>query len=149
MSQAVNIKNKQADHFFDIIDEFTAGIILTGTEIKSVRQGKAGITDAYCYFRKGELWIKGMHIAEYQYGSFSNHDPDRDRKLLLNRSELRKLERKTMEKGYTIVAVKLYLNEKGLAKLDIALAKGKAKHDRREDIKTKDAKRDIDRMMKL
>jgi SsrA-binding protein len=148
MSQAVNIKNKQADHFFDIIDEFTAGIILTGTEIKSVRQGKAGITDAYCYFRKGELWIKGMHIAEYQYGSFSNHDPDRDRKLLLNRSELRKLERKTMEKGYTIVAVKLYLNEKGLAKLDIALAKGKAKHDRREDIKTKDAKRDMDRMMK-
>ena len=148
MSQAVNIKNKQADHFFDIIDEFTAGIIITGTEIKSVRQGKAGITDAYCYFRKGELWIKGMHIAEYQYGSFSNHDPDRDRKLLLNRSELRKLERKTMEKGYTIVAVKLYLNEKGLAKLDIALAKGKAKHDRREDIKTKDAKRDMDRMMK-
>jgi len=148
MTSSINIKNKRAEHFFEVLDEFTAGIILTGTEIKSVRQGKVSIADAYCYFREGELWIKGMQIAEYEYGTFNNHDPKRERKLLLNRNELRKLDRKTREKGYTIVAVKLFLNEKGLAKIDIALAKGKAKHDRREDMKTKDAKRDIDRMMK-
>ncbi|MCX6258867.1 MAG: SsrA-binding protein SmpB [Bacteroidia bacterium] len=148
MNNQINIKNKRAEHFFEISETFTAGIILTGTEIKSIRQGKVSIVDAYCFFKDGDLWIKGMQIAEYEYGTYNNHDPKRDKKLLLNKTELKKLERKTKEKGYTIVALKLFLNDKGLAKLDIALARGKSMHDKREDIRSKDAKRDMDRYMK-
>ncbi len=148
MQQSINIKNKRATFDFEFIEKFTAGIVLTGTEIKSIRAGKASLVDSYCYFVNHELWIKGMHISEYKFGSYFNHIEKRERKLLLNRKELDKLERKTKESGLTIIPVRLFLNEKGFAKLVIALAKGKKTYDKREDLKRKDAKRDIDRAMK-
>ena len=142
----VNIKNKRATFDYELVDTYTAGIVLTGTEIKSIRQGKAGLADTYCYFMRGELWVKGMHVAEYFYGSYNNHDSRRDRKLLLNRKELAKLERATKESGFTIVPVRLFINEKGLAKLVIALAKGKKQYDKRQSIKEKDMRREMERM---
>ena len=145
---SVNIKNKRATFDYELIDTYTAGIVLTGTEIKSIRLGKAGLTDAFCYFAKGELWVKNMHIAEYFYGSYNNHVARHDRKLLLNRKELRKLERATKESGFTIVPVRMFINEKGLAKLVIALAKGKKEYDKRESLREKDDRRDMDRMFK-
>ncbi len=148
MQQSINIKNKRATFDFEFIEKFTAGIVLTGTEIKSIRAGKASLVDSYCYFVNHELWIKGMHISEYKFGSYFNHIEKRERKLLLNRKELDKLERKTKESGLTIIPVRLFLNEKGFAKLVVALAKGKKTYDKREDLKRKDAKRDIDRAMK-
>ncbi len=144
----VNIKNKRATFDYELVDTYTAGIVLTGTEIKSIRQGKAGLADTYCYFMRGELWVKGMHVAEYFYGSYNNHDSRRDRKLLLNRKELAKLERATKESGFTIVPVRLFINEKGLAKLVIALAKGKKQYDKRQALKEKDDRREMDRMFK-
>ncbi len=126
---AVNIKNKRAKFDYELIDTYTAGIVLTGTEIKSIRLGKASLVDTYCYFSRGELWVKNMHIAEYFYGSYNNHTARRERKLLLNKKELGKLERGTKETGLTIVPVRLFINEKGLAKLVIALAKGKKQYD--------------------
>ena len=123
-------------------------LYLTGTEIKSIRQGKASLVDTFCFFSRGELWVKNMHIAEYFYGSYNNHVARRDRKLLLNKKELRKLERGTRETGFTIVPVRLFINEKGLAKLVIALAKGKKQYDKREALKEKDDKRMMDRMFK-
>lgn len=144
----VNIKNKRATFDYELVDTYTAGIVLTGTEIKSIRQGKAGLADTYCYFMRGELWVKGMHVAEYFYGSYNNHDSRRDRKLLLNRKELAKLERATKESGFTIVPVRLFINEKGLAKLVIALAKGKKQYDKRQALKEKDYRREMDRMFK-
>lgn len=143
------IKNKKAGFEFEFLEKYIAGIKLTGTEIKSIRAGKANLVDAYGYFVNGELYIKGMHVAEYEWGTYSNHDPKRDRKLLLNKKELIKLFRRSQEKGLTIVAIKLFINEKGLAKLEIALARGKKQYDKREDIKTRDAKREMDRMMKV
>lgn len=144
----VNIKNKRASFDYIFIDTYTAGIVLTGTEIKSVRQGKAGLVDSYCYFAQHELWVKNMHIAEYSYGSYNNHSSRRDRKLLLNKKEILKLEADVKESGFTIVPVRLYINDKGLAKLVIALAKGKKMYDKRQSIKEKEDKRYMDRFFK-
>lgn len=145
-SGKVVIKNKKAFFQFEIIETFTAGIVLTGTEIKSLRQSKASLVDAYCKFTNGELWLTGMHITEYNFGTYNNHEPKRDRKLLLNRTELRKLFRSSQEKGLTIVALKVFINENGYAKVEIGLARGKKMHDKREDLKSKDNKRELDRL---
>lgn len=145
---AINIKNKRASFDYEFIDTFTAGIVLTGTEIKSIRLGKASLVDTYCFFSKGELWVKNMHIAEYFYGSYNNHIVRRDRKLLLQKKELKKLERGTKETGFTIVPIRLFINDHGLAKLVLALAKGKKQYDKRESLKEKDDKRMMDRMFK-
>ena len=144
----INIKNKRASFDYEFIDTFTAGIVLTGTEIKSIRAGKASLVDTYCFINRGEMWVKNMHIAEYFYGSYNNHSARRDRKLLLNRKEIRKLETSTKTPGFTIVPTRLFINEKGLAKLVIALAKGKKEFDKRESLKEKDDRREMDRMCK-
>lgn len=149
MSKQIEIKNKKARFHFDIEETYVAGIQLTGTEIKSVRQGKASLVDSYCFFRKNELWLKGMHIAEYGYGTYSNHEPKRDRKLLLTKPELRKLLKKKQEKGYTIVALSMFISQRGWAKVKIGLARGKKKYDKREEIKKKDLKRDMERVRKI
>jgi len=141
----INIKNKKAKYEFQFLEVFTAGIQLTGTEIKSIRDAKVSIVEAYCFIRKGELFIKGMHIAEYDPGSYNNHDPLRERKLLLNRKELDKLQKKLKNKGLTVVPIRLFINDKGYAKLEIALAQGKKIHDKRDSLKEKDMKRDVDR----
>jgi SsrA-binding protein len=148
MSDQVNIRNKKASHDFEFLEKFVAGIQLSGTEIKSIRLGKASLTDSFCYFNNGELFVKNMHVAEYYWGNLNNHEPKRDRKLLLNKKELEKLFRRSQEKGLAIVAFHLFLNDKGLAKLEIALAKGKKEFDKREDLKQKEAKREMDRAMK-
>ena len=148
MGNDINIKNRRAWFDYEFLEEYTAGIVLTGTEIKSIRAGKAGLADAYCYFHRGELWVKGMYVAEYRLGTYYNHVERRERKLLLHRRELAKLERKTKESGLTIVPTRLFLNEKGLAKLRIALARGKKAYDKRESLKAKDARRVMDRAMK-
>jgi SsrA-binding protein len=145
----ISIKNKRAGFEYFLTEEFTAGIVLTGTEIKSVREGKANLTDAFCVFVANELYVRNMHISEYKFGTYSNHEPKRDRKLLLTRRELRKILGKTQEKGLTIVPTLLYINEKGLAKLNIAIAKGKKLYDKRESLKSKDTKREIDRHKEL
>ena len=144
----INIKNKRASFDYEFIDTFTAGIVLTGTEIKSIRAGKASLVDTYCFINRGEMWVKNMHIAEYFYGSYNNHSARRDRKLLLNRKEIRKLETSTKTPGFTIVPTRLFINEKGLAKLVIALANGKKEFDKRESLKEKDDRREMDRMFK-
>lgn len=144
----VNIKNKRATFDYEFVETFTAGIVLTGTEIKSIRLGKAGLVDTYCYFANGEMWVKNMHIAAYFYGSYNNHAARRDRKLLLQKKELRKLDRATKETGFTIVPVRLFISENGLAKLVIALAKGKKEYDKRESLREKADKREMDRMFK-
>lgn len=148
MSTDISIKNKKASFEYEFLETFTAGIQLTGTEIKSIRAGKASIVEGYCFMKNGELFIKNMYIAEYEQGTYNNHEPKRDRKLLLNRSELDKLEKKKKDVGLTIVPLKVFINKKGFAKMDIALAKGKKLHDKREDLKSKDAKREMDRVMK-
>lgn len=142
----INIKNKKASFDYAFIENYTAGLVLTGTEIKSIREGKASLVDTYCFFELDELWVKNMHIAHYLFGTFNNHDTKRDRKLLLTRKELVKLKRASMSPGYTIVPVRLFINEKGLAKLVIALAKGKKEYDKRESLKEKDDKRQMARM---
>ena len=142
---ANEIRNKKARYRYFLEDEFVAGIQLTGTEIKSIRSGKASIVEAFCKFRKGELFVTNMYIAEYENGGYANHKPKRDRKLLLNRSELIKLEKKLRDQSATIVPLEVFINDKGLAKMKIALAKGKKLHDTRDDLKTKDLKREIDR----
>jgi SsrA-binding protein len=149
MDNNVNIKNKRASHDYEFIDKYIAGIQLTGTEIKSIRNGKAGLVDSFCFFVNNELFIKNMHVAEYWWGNMNNHDPRRDRKLLLTRKELEKLRKRSQEKGLTIVAYRLFISEKGLAKVEIALAKGKKEYDKREDLKQKDARREMDRAMKI
>jgi SsrA-binding protein len=145
----VNIKNKKAFFEFEILETFTAGLQLQGTEIKSIREGRAGLVDSYCQFFRSELYVKNMHIAEYFFGSINNHDAKRERKLLLNKKEINKLERKIKESGLTIVPIRLFVNDKGFAKLEIALAKGRKTYDKRENLKEKDTKRDIDRVMKM
>jgi SsrA-binding protein len=142
MQKKIEIKNKKAAFEYFLVERYTAGIVLTGTEIKSIRNGKASITEAYCAFEGDELFVKNMHIAEYTYGTYNNHDPRRARKLLLNRKELRKMLNKTKERGFTIIPTLLFINEKGLAKLEIALARGKKLYDKRESIKQKDMDRD-------
>ncbi|HOM62574.1 MAG TPA: SsrA-binding protein SmpB [Dysgonamonadaceae bacterium] len=144
----INIRNKRAMFDFELVETYTAGIVLTGTEIKSVRLGKASLVDSYCLFENGELWVRNMYIAEYFYGTYNNHNPRRDRKLLLNKNELRKLTRATKEPGYTIIPTKLFINEKGLAKLNIALARGKKQYDKRQSIREKEDKRAMDRAFK-
>lgn len=149
MSSNINIKNKKAFHNYEILEKLTAGIVLSGTEIKSVRKGKASLVDAYCYFINGELWVKNMHISEYELGTYYNHKPKQDRKLLLNRQELKKLDRKVKEKGLTIVATRLFISDTGYAKLEIALAQGKKQYDKREEIKRKDIQRQSERLNKI
>lgn len=141
----IEIKNKRATFEYFLVDEYTAGIVLTGTEIKSIRDGKANLSDAYCAFVGNELFVKQMHISEYRFGSYYNHQAKRDRKLLLNRRELRKLQNRIKERGYTIVPVMLFVNPQGRAKLLISLAKGKKFFDKRESIKEKDSKRSLER----
>ncbi|MDD2622571.1 MAG: SsrA-binding protein SmpB [Bacteroidales bacterium] len=141
----ISIKNRKAEFEYFLMTKYTAGIVLTGTEIKSIRAGKANLTDAYCAFENNELWVKGLHISEYLQGSYNNHEPKRDRKLLLTKRELRKLLNKLNDKGTTIIPTLLFVNEQGLAKLDIYLAKGKKKYDKRESIKEKDVRRASER----
>ena len=142
----INIKNKRATFDYAITDTYTAGIVLTGTEIKSIRLGKASLVDTYCIFTGTELWVKNMYVAEYFYGSYNNHTARRDRKLLLERKELRKLQQAVKNPGFTIVPTRLFINERGLAKLVIALARGKHEYDKREIIKERDDKREMDRI---
>jgi len=144
----INIKNKRASFDYEFVDTYTAGLVLTGTEIKSIRLGKASLVDTFCFFSNGELWVKNMHISEYFYGSYNNHTARRDRKLLLTKKELIKLQRGTRETGFTIVPTRLFINEKGLAKIVIALAKGKKEYDKREALKEKADRREMDRMFK-
>jgi len=146
--QNINIKNKRASFDYEFIERYTAGTVLLGTEIKSIRMSKVSMNDAYCYFVGGELLIKNLNISEYDFGTCNNHVALRERKLLLTKKELRKLERKIKETGLTIVPIRLFLNEKGLAKLDIALARGKATYDKRNSLKEKDARREMDRIRK-
>ena len=141
--QPILIKNKKASFEFHLLTKYSAGIMLTGTEVKSIREGKANLGDAFCVLTNGELWIKNMHISEYKEGSYNNHEPKRLRKLLLQKSELRKIQSKMREKGLTIVPVQLYFNERGYVKIDIAIAKGKKLFDKREDMKTKAARREL------
>lgn len=144
----IRIKNKRATFEYEILERFVAGIKLVGTEIKSIRGGKANLTESYCQFYNSELYVKNLHISEYDLGTCNNHEARRDRKLLLNKKELRKLEKKVKESGFTIICTVLFINERGLAKLEIGLARGKKTYDKRESLKLKDAKRDMDRMMK-
>jgi SsrA-binding protein len=144
----IEIKNRRAAFQYFLLDEYTAGMVLTGTEIKSIRDGKANLTDAYCTFIGNELFVRQMHISEYRFGSYLNHPAKRDRKLLLTRRELRKLQNKIKERGFTIVPTMLFVDSRGYAKLNIALAKGKKFFDKRETIKAKDSRRDMERQLK-
>lgn len=148
LSSKILIKNKRASFDYELTEFFTAGIVLTGTEIKSIRLGKASLTDSYCLISKGEMWAKNIQITEYFFGTYNNHVPRRDRKLLLTKRELKKLTRLTQETGFTIVPTKLFINDKGLAKLEIAVARGKKTYDKRESIKERDDKREMDRFFK-
>ena len=145
-SNDISIKNKQAKFSYEVLDTYLAGIVLAGTEIKSIRMGKVNFTDGYCFFEEGELFVRGLHISPYQQASFNNHEPDRTRKLLLKKSELSKLDKKVKEKGLTIVPLKIFINKRGFAKLEIALAKGKKVVDKRESIKEKDHKKELKRL---
>ena len=148
-SSNILIKNKRATFDYELIERYTAGIQLYGTEIKSIRDGKAGLSDTFCAFINEELWVRNMYISEYFFGSYNNHEIRRDRKLLLTKRELKKLARAVKESGLTIIPVRLFVNEKGLAKLEIALAKGKKQYDKRQSLKEKEDKRDMDRMKKM
>ncbi|MBK9284827.1 MAG: SsrA-binding protein SmpB [Sphingobacteriaceae bacterium] len=145
LSNSIHIENRRAKFDFQILDTYTAGLVLKGTEIKSIREGKAALSDSYCYFRKNELYVRNMHITEYSEASFANHEPTRERKLLLNKHEINKLMKKMKDQGLTVVPLRLFINDKGYAKLEIALAKGKKQHDKREDIKKKDIEREMSR----
>ncbi|BCI62209.1 SsrA-binding protein [Coprobacter secundus] len=144
----INIKNKRASFDYELLDTYTAGIVLTGTEIKSIRLGKASLVDTFCFFNNGELWIKNMYIAEYFYGTYNNHNARRDRKLLLTAKELQKIQRLTKEAGYSVIPTKIFINDKGLAKVVVAVAKGKKAYDKRESIKEREDKRTMDRAFK-
>ncbi len=148
MQNNIKIKNKRVSWEYFLVEKVVAGIVLTGTEIKSIRHGKANLADSYCYFEEGELFVRGMHISEYSYGTYNNHIAKRDRKLLLTFRELKKLNVKVKEKSMTIIPVILFINDKGLAKLEIAVARGKHFYDKRNTLKEKDHKREIDRHMK-
>ena len=144
----INIRNKRAGFDYELLDTFNAGIVLSGTEIKSIRLGKAGLTDSFCYVNNGELWIKNMYIAEYFYGSYNNHDSKRDRKLLLNKKEIYKLQSATKQTGFTIIPILVFIDGNGRAKVDIALCKGKKEYDKRQTLKEKEDRREMDRAMK-
>ena len=141
--------NKKARHDYFIEEEYEAGIVLTGTEIKSIRMGKASLVDTFCFIHNGEIWVKGMNISPYFYGSYNNHESRRDRKLLLNKREIRRLFEDTKAVGYTIVPILLFLDDKGRAKLDIALCRGKKQYDKRETLKLKQDKREMERAVKI
>ena len=145
----VNIRNKRATFDYEILEEYIAGIVLVGTEIKSLRLGKASLVDSYCYFERNELWIRNVNIAEYTWGTCNNHVPKRDRKLLLNRKELNKLQRALQDRGLTVVGLRIFLNDRGLANVAIGLAHGRKAYDKREYIKENDAKREMDKALKV
>lgn len=142
------LRNRQAYHDYFIDVKYEAGMILLGTEVKSLRAGRASFNDSYCLVHKGEIWLKSLHIAEYSHGTVNNHDPLRDRKLLLEKREIRKIEAKLKEKGYTLIPLRIYFSEKNLAKIEIGLARGKKMHDKRESIRQKDAEREMKRYLK-
>ncbi len=144
----INIKNKKASFEYFFVDVLTAGIVLTGTEIKSIRMGKASLVDSYCYIHNGEIWVKGMNVSPYFYGSYSNHESKRERKLLMNKREIKKLDEASKLPGYTIVPILLFIDDKGRAKLDIALARGKKVYDKRQTMKEKEDRREIERAVK-
>jgi len=145
---AVNIQNKRARFEYNLLDKYVAGLQLSGTEIKSIRNNKVNLSDSFCSFKGNELFIIGMHIDEYEFGNYANHQPKRDRKLLLNKQELEKISKKLKDVGITIVPLRLFTNDKGWAKIEIATAKGKKLHDKRNSIKERDIQRDIDRATK-
>ena len=144
----IQIKNKRAEHDFLVIDKYTAGIVLTRTEIKSIRAGKASLVDTFCYIHNGEMWVKNSYIAEYDFGSYNNHATRRDRKLLLNRKEIHALQEETRSPGFTIVPLRMFISEKGLAKMVIGLCRGKKEYDKRATLKEKQDRREMDRAMK-
>lgn len=148
ISNNITIKNKRATFDFELLDTYTAGIVLTGTEIKSIRLGKASLVDTFCFINKGELWVKNMYVSEYFYGTYNNHVARRDRKLLLTKKELRKIEGASKNNGFTIVPTRLFINDKGLAKVVVAVAKGKKEYDKRDSIRERDDKRDMARAFK-
>ena len=139
----INIRNKRATFDYEILEEYVAGVVLVGTEIKSLRLGKASLVDSYCYFERGELWIRNVNIAEYTWGTCNNHVPKRDRKLLLNRKELNKLQRSLQDRGLTVVGLRIFINERGLAKIEIALCQGKHSYDKRQSLREADDKREM------
>ncbi|WP_072364130.1 SsrA-binding protein SmpB [Chitinophaga sancti] len=142
------LRNRSAFYEYAIEDKFIAGMVLLGTEIKSIRQSRVSFNDSFCYFSKGELFVKSLHITEYSHGAYANHDPLRERKLLLTKRELRKMENKIKEKGFTIIPLRIFMTEKGLAKMEIGLGRGKKLHDKRESIKQRDTQREIKRYLK-
>lgn len=144
----INIRNRRASFDYELLETYTAGLVLTGTEIKSIRLGKAGLSDTFCFFNNGELWVKNLYIAEYFYGTYNNHAARRDRKLLLSKKELQKIERLTKEPGFSIIPTKMFISDKGYAKLNIAVAKGKKSYDKRQAIKEREDKRLMDRAFK-
>ncbi len=148
INKKINVRNKRATFDYEILEEWTAGIVLVGTEIKSIRMGKASMTDSYCYFDRGELWIRGVNIAEYNWGTCNNHTPKRDRKLLLTRKELAKMERALQDRGLTVVGLRLFLNERGLVKVVVGLGRGRKSYDKREYLKANDARREMDQVKK-
>lgn len=145
-SNTINVRNKQATFNYELLDKFIAGIVLRGTEIKSIREGKVNLQDGYCYFSKGEMFAKGINITPYAQGTHYNHEASRERKLLMKRAELKKLEAKVEEKGLALIPVRLFINDKGLAKIEIGLGRGKKTHDKRESIKERDVKRELNRI---
>ena len=147
LSNHISIKNKRATFDYELLETFTAGIVLTGTEIKSVRLGKVSLVDTYCVVERKELWVKNMYVAEYFYGTYNNHVTRRDRKLLLNKKEIRKIDVAAKNSGFTVIPVRLFLNERGLVKLVIAIAKGKKEYDKRQSLKERDDKREMKAMM--
>jgi SsrA-binding protein len=145
-SDNINIKNRQASFEFELLDKYVAGMVLMGTEIKSIREGKVNLQDGYCYFANGELFVKGINITPYAQGTHYNHAATRERKLLLKRSEIKKLEGKIEEKGLTLIPTRLFINDRGLAKLEIAIGRGKKLHDKRDSMRERDAKRELNRI---
>jgi SsrA-binding protein len=145
-SKTVNIQNRQARYEYEILDKYTAGIVLTGTEIKSIREGKVNLQDGYCYFNNGELFVKAVNITPYAQGTHYNHEATRERKLLLKKTEIKKLEGKIEEKGLTLIPLRLFINDRGFAKMEIAVGRGKKLHDKRDSMRERDAKRELDRM---
>lgn len=144
----ITIKNKRASFDYELLETFTAGLVLTGTEIKSIRLGKASLVDTFAIVERGEVWVKNMYVAEYFFGTYNNHAPRRDRKLLLNRKEIHRLQTAAKDRGFTLVPTRLFINERGLAKLVLAIARGKKEYDKRQSIRERDDRREMDRMFK-